>query len=229
MKTLLTVLLISVFALAPAIAQERTVERTVIVRQETDFFSLRVGTWFPKDKEKEFSTNNISAQQIDQSQAIGIDFTYRYPMGRPLYFDFSMSGWYSTYSFKYRDILQFPSDVQEADAWAVIIPITVGISINPLPDNPLQPYAQIGVGAYVGTSGDTQYKGMPATKVTTKDDKTLVSFGGFFGAGLDFFLTPSFAVSLGGKYHLVTFKEELLTKQKDFTGLQVLLGITTRI
>ncbi|MBL0177166.1 MAG: outer membrane beta-barrel protein [Ignavibacteria bacterium] len=229
MKTLLTVLLISVFALAPVIAQERTVERTVIVRQETDFFSLRVGTWFPKDKEKEFSTNNISTQQIDQSQAIGLDFTYRYPMGRPLYFDFAISGWYSTYNFKFREIINDPAVVQEADAWVVIVPVTVGISINPLPDNPLQPYAQIGIGGYFGTSGRSEYQVANTVKTTTKYDKTLIAFGGFVGLGLDFFITPSFALSLGGKYHIVTFDEEFLTRQKDFTGLQVLLGITTRI
>ncbi|MBL0177173.1 MAG: outer membrane beta-barrel protein [Ignavibacteria bacterium] len=119
--------------------------------------------------------------------------------------------------------------MQEADAWVVIVPVTVGISINPLPDNPLQPYAQIGIGGYFGTSGRSEYQVANTVKTTTKYDKTLIAFGGFVGLGLDFFITPSFALSLGGKYHIVTFDEEFLTRQKDFTGLQVLLGITTRI
>jgi outer membrane protein W len=227
MRTLFLTLLIAGAVAASALAQERT----IVIREatQTDFFSVRAGVWFPKDAEKKFTFANAEDQSIDQSQALGLDFTYRYPMGRPLYFDFSFSGWYSTYAFKYTDILKYPSDIQQADAWVVVVPVTVGISVNPLPNGPLQPYAQAGVGLYAGICGTTEYKGMPATTTTHKENKTVVSFGGYFGAGLDFFITPAFGVSLGGKYQVIEFKEELLTKQKVFTGLQILFGVTTRL
>jgi hypothetical protein len=226
-------MLLSLFIAGAVAASAFAQERTVVIREatQTDFFSVRAGVWFPKDAEKKFTFANAEDQSIDQSQALGLDFGYRYPMGRPLYFDFSFSGWYSTYAFKYTDLLKYPSDVQQADAWVVVVPITVGISVNPLPTGPLQPYAQAGVGLYAGISGTTEYKGLGpgATTSTHKEDKTLTAFGGYFGAGLDFFITPAFGVSLGGKYQIIEFKEELLTKQKVFSGLQILFGVTTRM
>ncbi len=213
-------------------AQDRTERTTVIVSEDLkqDYFSIRFGAWFPRDVEKTFtqqSAENIP-QTIDQSQAIGLDFHYRYEIGWPLLFDFSIGGWYSTYAFKALETLSSPSLVQEADAWVAIAPITAGLSVNPLPKgNPLQPYATAGIGAYVGVSGTSDViVGRPGTH---SDDKTLVAFGGYAGVGLAFMLTRGFGLDIGVKYQFVSFKEEMFTKQKDFTGLQILAGITTRL
>ena len=227
MKHAVLFLLAGLVAVGSAAAQERTI---IVQHDRTlDYFSVRVGLWFPKDVEKTFSTNNISEQQVDQSQAIGLDFHYRYDIGRPLLFDFSVGGWYSSYAFKYREVIQDPALVQEADSWVALVPITLGLSVNILPENPIQPYIGAGVGGYVGISGTTQYVGYNPVRTKHSEDKTLFAFGGYVSAGVDLFISPAFGFNLGAKYQLVTFKEILLTQQKDFTGLQVLAGITTRI
>ena len=226
MKRILFLLLAGLFFAGVTQAQDRTI---VIQNKTLDYFSIRVGVWFPKDLEKQFSTNNVSLQQVDQSQAIGFDFHYRYDIGRPLMFDFSVGGWYSSYVFKYREVIQDPSLVQEANAWAAVVPITLGLSINLLPETPIQPHVGAGIGGYVGTSGTTEYVGINPVRTKFTADKTLFTFGGYVEASVDLFVSPAFGFNIGAKYQIVNFKEELLTKQKVFSGVQLLVGITTRI
>jgi len=223
-------------ALLPIItyAQDNTSRTEIIIKKEKeklDYLSIRVGTWFPKDKEQGFQFKDVSynnaKSSIDQSQALGLDFHYRNSLGSQLFVDFSVSGWYSTYSFKFNETLADPSLAQEASSWVVVVPITLGLSLNPLPDNPVQPYAMAGIGAYVGVTGREVTVNGQGRHIT--EDKSKVALGGYIGAGLDFFLTPGFGLSLGLKYQLVKFDEAMFTQQKDFTGLQVLLGITSAL
>ncbi|MBI5646874.1 MAG: outer membrane beta-barrel protein [Ignavibacteriae bacterium] len=227
MKTAVYTLVLAAMLAGSSLAQERTV---VVERgRSLDLFSVRAGLWFPKDHEKTFTNDNIDKQQIDQSQAVGLDFHYRYDIGRPLTFDFSLGGWYSSYAFKFSEQINDPALVQEADAWAAIVPITVGLSVTVIPEGPIQPFAGAGVGGYVGVSGTTEIVGLQPLRTKHNKDKTLFAFGGYVHAGVDFFITPAFGINLTGKYQVVTFKEYLFTMQKEFTGLQVLAGITTRL
>jgi hypothetical protein len=213
-------------------AQEK-VERTEIVIQEkqrfTNYYEIRIGAWFPKDMEKEFTVPETNAEvtgTIDQSLALGLDFHFRKELSRPLFFDLALQGWYSSYGWEVRNI---PGNLQQyvkhADAWAAVVPLTIGLSVTPLPDNPIQPYAMGGIGLYAGITGITYDVNANQTYARHKDDKELFSFGGYLGAGLDFLFLPKFGVSVAGKYQFCKFKEQLYTGQQDFQGLQLMLGI----
>ena len=116
-------------------------------------------------------------------------------------------------------------NLQNADSWAVLIPITVGVSVAPLGNGPIQPYAMAGVGAYVGISGlqRTTY----ANKTTHDKSLQKVTFGGYLGAGIDILLSQKFGISVAGKYTLMKFSEPMYTQQEDFTGLQLMAGFVT--
>jgi opacity protein-like surface antigen len=231
MKNIVTMLCLIAMATA-AFAQE-TQRTELIVKHEYDyksFYAVRFGFWFPKDKEQSFAANNVSTAQIkediNQSQAFGLDFHFRKEVSKPLSLDFALQIWYTTYEVNFEQITADPDNVlRNVDSWAVIIPITAGLSVAPLPDGPIQPYAMAGIGAYIGISG---------LQRTTYGDKTThdksiqkVAFGGYIGAGLDIFLTERFGISLAGKYTIVKFSEQMYTQQMDFTGLQLMLGFAT--
>lgn len=211
-------------------------ESRVTVVDEThgrDYFSFHVGAWFPKDVEKEFTFDDVALpkanSQIDQSQALGLDFHYRSEMGHPLYYDFSAGAWYSSYDVKPTALVGDLGQLQDATSWAVLVPLTLGLSFNVLPDNPIQPYAMAGLGAYVGITGREVHFLPNSQRINRDETRTLVRFGWYFGAGADFFLAPRFAISLAAKYQFLEYQEALYTQQKNFTGLQVLLGFTTRL
>ncbi len=210
-----------------ALSQQRA---EIVVVQETkpkDYFSIRLGAWFPKDFEKTFSYDSGTVEgAIDQSQAIGIDFHYRNKVMPQLFFDFSASGWYSSYSFKGTDIITKPELVKEADSWVAIAPFTIGLSFNPLPDTPVQPYLMAGLGAYVAITG-RNYQLVSGTKYDDHD--TYAAFGFFFGAGVDAFLSPTFGLSLGAKWQFIEYDQRMYTQQSDFTGLQVTLGVVSAL
>ncbi|MDH7515036.1 MAG: hypothetical protein QHI48_04050 [Bacteroidota bacterium] len=230
----------SVFLLLCVSLLAQETQRTTVVRERVkqDIFSIRVGAWFPRDVERSFALQDANAgnidQTIDQSQALGIDFQYRYEIIRPVLFDISVGGWYSSYAFRLNQlpVNPTPSLTREADAWVVVIPVTAGLSVNPLPqESSLQPFLCVEGGAYVGVSGTTEWKYDPSSaELRSKNtgDKTLIAFGGAAGAGVDLFLGRSLGVGVAAKYHVVTFKEPLLTQQKDFTGLQIQIGLTMR-
>lgn len=217
---------------AAALAQN---DRVVVVDEthKRDHFSIRVGAWFPKDTEKEFTFDDASFSKadsrIEQSQALGLDFHYRSEVGHPLYFDFAAGAWYSSYDFSPSTLAENPAKLQDAASWAVIVPLTLGASFTVLPDNPIQPYAMAGIGAYVGFSERSLgfEFGRTDGMVSKKENKTLVRVGWYFGAGVDFYISRSFAFSLAAKYTSLKYQEKLYTQQQDFTGLQVSLGFTT--
>ncbi len=221
-----------VIAHTSAVAQS---DRVVVVDEtyKRDHFSIRAGVWFPKDTEKDFTFNDVSFNKIDaridQSQALGLDFHYRSEVGHPLYFDFSAGGWYSSYDFKPNTLLENPDKIQDAASWAVIVPLTIGASFTVLPDNPIQPYVMAGAGAYVAyTERSLGFEfGSRTGLVSKKEEKTLVRFGWYFGAGVDFYIARSFALSLGAKYAFLEYQEPLFTQQTNFNGLQISLGFTT--
>lgn len=224
MKRLLFMLLLGVFVASSANAQDRRITR---FEREPNYLAFRIGAWFPKDQEKEFTFNDITYEnaksQIDQSQAIGLELEYQNLIAFPLFLDFSIGGWYSTYSFKFTEILQNPSDIRQSSSWAVVMPVTLGLAFHPLPRNPIQPYVMVGAGASFGFSG------MTVEHFELKDsdeNRNDIVFGWFAGAGFDFLFSPSLGASLGVKYNSVKFDEPLLTQQQDFTGLSISLGIS---
>ncbi len=208
-------------------AQENdtTVERHEIIVLEVpqDYFTIRFGVWYPKDMEKTWAGAEDLKTDVKQSQAVGLDFHYRKNIGRPLFFDMSVSGWYSTYDFELLDQTSNLEIVRDASSWAAIIPVTIGLSATPFPENPIQPYAMVGIGGYIAVHGvnRTPYD----MRESNEETDVAFAFGGYFGAGLDFLFTPGFGASLGLKYHLLQYKKRLFTQQKNFNGLQVQLGI----
>lgn len=231
MKKLLTVFCLVLLG-ATAYAQEKTQRTEVVVKREydyTNYYAMRFGFWIPKDREKVFTSGELTydaaKSEVNQS-AFGLDFHFRREIGRPLFLDFALQIWYSNYEFKFTEILGNPdSTLRSADGWAVLIPLTAGVSVAPIPDGPIQPYAMGGVGAYFAISGlqRTTY----GDKTTHDKNMQKVAFGAYLGLGLDIFFTPKFGISIAGKYQFLSFTEPLYTQQKDFTGPQIMIGFAT--
>ncbi len=238
MKTVTSLFLLVLLATASLHAQQdkpRDDRTTIVVQQDEqlkqNYYSMRVGAWFPKDWEKDFKVNDVSINDadgdIDQSQALGLDFHFRRNVGRPLFVDLAVSGWYSSYTYKLRNTaLIDPDKILSADSWVVIIPVTVGLSVAPLPDNPIQPYAMAGLGAYFGLTGRSL---QISERNELNDDDTHIQFGWYFGAGLDFLFSPEFGISVAAKYQMIEYKEEMFTGQKDFSGVQAMAGIVLKL
>ncbi len=234
MKKLLAITLLLVVAAGSISAQQerQQKETRVIIKQEkerTGFYTIRFGAWWPEDQEKEFRIGeNLYDQtdaQIEQSQALGLDFHFRKMMTHPMYFDVSAGAWYTSYTFDFKEaVSNIEEEFENVDAWAVIVPVTLGLSVQPLPpETPIQPYAMVGIGAYVGITGRDLL--LVSNDNRSDDTKSYVRLGYYFGAGLDFLFADSFGISIGAKYQFLEFQELLYTQQKDFTGLQATIGI----
>jgi opacity protein-like surface antigen len=229
------IMVVAVTQLAAQQDQPRDDRTTIVIQQDQpekqNYYSIRAGVWFPKDWEKGFKFKDVSINEaegdIDQSQALGLDFHYRRNLGRPVYVDLAVSGWYSSYTYKLRSTsIPTAEKILNADSWVVIVPVTLGLSIAPLPDNPFQPYAMVGGGAYFGLTGRSL---QISERNELNEDDSHIRFGWYFGLGLDFFLTSEFGISAAAKYQNLEFEEELFTGQKDFTGIQAQLGIVLKM
>ncbi|MFZ1730149.1 MAG: outer membrane beta-barrel protein, partial [Bacteroidota bacterium] len=154
------------------------------------------------------------------------DLHFRNQAAHPLYMDLSVGAWYTKNNFERNtDLTNF--DLKKAETWAVIIPVTIGVSVAPLPDNPIQPYAMAGLGAYIGISGRDDI--MQLSEQNKSASETVVAFGYYLGAGLDFMFAETFGISVGAKYQFIEFKDPLKTGQKNLTGLQASVGIAMMI
>lgn len=235
MKRVITAMVVFVLVSGVAFAQERDTqgETRIVIEQEKpqkqNYYSVRFGLWFPKDEAKGFNfEGNLIDEtdgKIDQSQAMGLDFHFRKNIGSPLYTDLSVGAWYTTYEFSV-DEATSNGLLREADVWAFIVPITLGLSIAPLPDNPVQPYAMAGLGAYLAFTGRELLR---LSDQNVNDTETHIRFGFYLGAGLDLMLAETFGISVGAKYQFLEFEEPLFTGQKDFTGLQASIGVAMKI
>ncbi|MBR9979378.1 MAG: outer membrane beta-barrel protein [Bacteroidetes bacterium] len=235
MNRVFTTILVLLLGSGVAFAQEREgqSETRIVLEQEKpqkqNYYSVRFGLWFPEDEAKgfNFEGNLIDETEgkIDQSQAMGLDFHFRKNIGSPLYTDLSVGGWYTTYQFSIDEVTS-NGLLREADAWALIVPITIGLSIAPLPDNPVQPYAMAGLGAYVAFTGRELLR---MSDQNVNDTETFIRFGFYLGAGLDLMLAEAFGISVGAKYQFLEFDEPLFTGQKNFTGLQASIGVAMKI
>ncbi|MCB2203686.1 outer membrane beta-barrel protein [bacterium] len=238
MKRSLAVILLLLLVTGSVLAQEKKTEKqetNIRIEQtkeeKSNYYTVRFGAWFPKDEEKAFNYNNNLIEETgdfaDQSQALGLDFHFRRNVGRPLFFDASASVWYTTTDFNFSNVTSNPDEIQDASTWSIILPITVGLSVAPLPDNPIQPYAMAGVGAYFG------FTGRDITRVSNQnepdDTETYIRFGFYLGAGLDFLFAEDFGISAGAKYQFIKFDDPLFTGQTDLTGLQATIGFVMRV
>ncbi len=235
MKKAVAVVLLIVLAGSYAVAQQRekTGDTKVIIKNEEvrkhNYYSIRVGAWFPKDKEKGLTfEDNIYDEtkgKVEQSQAIGLDLHFRNQAAHPLYVDLSVGAWYTKNNFELNQTAT-QLDLKKAETWAVIVPLTLGVSVAPLPENPVQPYAMAGIGAYFGITGEDLTQVSDQNKSASD---TYIRFGFYLGAGFDFMFAETFGVSVGAKYQFLEFKDALKTGQKDFTGLQASIGIAMMI
>jgi len=222
-------LFLAVLLLAPVMRAQDTsnVARIEIVTQQQpvklkNFYTIRGGLWFPKDMEKEFTINDITYDgTADRSQAFGLDFHFRNNVGHPLYFDVSISGWFSSYDYTKTQQIEEVETIQDVTSWTAVIPITFGLSVSTPVESPVIVYGMGGIGGYVALTG---------LDITgdKQENQVFVRFGAFFGAGADFMLSPGFGISIGAKYQFIEFQYETYTGQKDFTGLQAQLGVALR-
>lgn len=195
--------------------------------------SFRFGFWYPKDKELPFrNIEKIGLEefkaQLELSQAFGLDFHIRNRIFHPLYFDFSFSGWFSQYKYKVTEEQPDSSNLLSMNSWALVLPITAGVSVTLLPDNPIHPYFTAGGGAYVAFESRT-YTPVSFREFVDDDTDVLFAFGAYAGAGVDILFSRSFGLSVGLKYQIVKFKEKLFSGQQDLTGVQILAGIVTNL
>jgi opacity protein-like surface antigen len=237
MKRFLAVMLLMVFAAGTVSAQDGTKKTETEIRieqtkeEKDNFYTVRFGAWFPKDEEKTFNHNGNLIDEtdalVDESQALGLDFHFRRNVGSPLFFDVSVSGWYTQTEFNFDETINNPDLIKSADAWSVVVPVTIGLSVAPLPDNPFQPYAMAGAGAYLGITGRDILR--VSNENEPDDTETYVRFGFYLGAGFDFLFADEFGISAGVKYQFIEFQDALFTGQKDMTGLQFTVGFVMKV
>lgn len=237
MKKALAVVLLMLLAAGISTAQDKSGGETKIVIQQQqevrqDYYTVRVGAWFPKDKEQGVKLDDIAFNKadgaIDEAQALGFDFHFRKNIGSPFYSDLSVGGWYTSYQFNPN--ADYVGVLEQYDAWTVIVPVTIGLSVAPLPDNPIQPYAGAGIGLYVAFTGHDDLQVSEENEVPD-DTESYIRFGYYVHAGLDFMLSGSFGISVGAKYQFIEFDKDkpLFTGHTNFTGLQALVGVAMMI
>lgn len=238
-KAIAVALLVTVVCGVAAAQQEKKGGETRVVIEQVqekkhNYYSVRVGAWFPKDKEQGVQLDDIAINKtegaIDESQALGVDFHFRKNIGHPFYTDLSAGAWYSSYEFK-SNALQTAFD--EYKAWTLIVPVTLGLSVAPLPENPVQPYAMVGLGAYFAFTSHDPLQVSEENELPDDTD-TYIRFGYFAGLGVDFLLAETFGISAGVKYQFIKFDDldgnkTLFTGQKDLTGLQATIGVVMMI
>lgn len=238
MKRALAVVLLMTFAAGVAPAQDKAGGETkIVIQQEQEkrlnYYSVRVGAWFPKDKEQGVKLDDVAFNKtqgaIDEAQALGVDFHFRKNIGTPFYSDLSVGGWYTTYKFNPNE--DFTLFTQQYDAWTVIVPVTIGLSVAPLPENPIQPYAGVGLGLYIAFTGHDAFQISQDNESVPDDTESYIRFGYYGMAGIDFMLTESFGLSAGVKYQFIEFDEDkpLFTGHTNFTGLQATVGVAMTI
>jgi hypothetical protein len=210
----------------------RTIEIVVgVQRIFTNLMSFSAGLWLPKDAEKNLTFRDLNFDEsnavIKQSQAYGGEIHFRGKMSFPLYFDFAASGWYSTYDLTPKTVDATPADtVRSANAWVLIAPAQFGLSLTLFSGLPVEPYINAGAGVAFGISSlnvETR-----ASEIN-EDEKTDVRFAWYLGAGADVFLGRDVAITVSAKYQVLSFKEAMWTGQTDFSGVQLLAGLTYRL
>lgn len=205
-------------------------EYVIVLRsaQPVDFLDIRGGVWSPKDAEKEFTLDNVVQQgTIDQAQAFGIDFHHHAHLGGPLFGDFTLGVWYSSYRFNSSADAFGPKDVAKSESWAVIFPAHLGLSFAPFHHMFISPYVAVGIGGAGAVSSFSDYNSDNAT--VNDDNDFQAAFAATFGAGVNLFITRGFGISIGARYELLKFKKALFTRQQDLSGLQLLVGFSQRM
>ncbi|MCP4712631.1 MAG: hypothetical protein GY869_28735 [Planctomycetes bacterium] len=110
---------------------------------------------------------------------------------------------------------------------ALVYPLGVGLGYFPLaprPDQAIQPFVVAGGSLVIGTEtiSTTGYSphigGFYGLQSESRE-----ALGWYAGAGFDWVLGRSFALSAMGKYQYAKFSKELVGV-KDFSGAQILIG-----
>ena len=221
MKNIIVILAISLLSISNLFSQEQTYRGT---NPPSDYYSFRVGLWYPKDSKREYeiSEGTTLKGEVDQSQAFGFDLHYRYTVGRPMFTDFSLGAWYSTYDLK--NAQTSLSSITEVSAYTLFVPLTFGVSISPLTETPVHPYAMLGGGLYLAFTGRKEAK----REAQLEDSKTFGHLGWYVGLGCDVMLSPAFGISAAVKYHAIEFQTMLATQQKNLSGPQVQVGVSIK-
>jgi hypothetical protein len=209
-------------------------EYVIVLRmaQPVDFLDIRGGVWSPKDAEKAFTWKDVELKgAIDQAQAYGIDFHHHAHLGGPLFGDFTLGVWYSSYTFSSETDVIRPGELARSESWAVVFPAHLGLSFAPFHHMFVSPYIAVGVGAAGAVSSITNYG--PSNARLPGDDgennKFVAALAATFGAGVNLYITRGFGISIGARYELLKFKEALYTNQQDLSGLQLLVGFSQRM
>lgn len=209
-------------------------EYVIVLRtaQPVDFLDIRGGVWSPKDVEKSFTWKDVELKgAIDQAQAYGIDFHHHAHLGGPLFGDFTLGVWYSSYTFSTSADVVRPDELVKSESWAVVFPAHLGLSFAPFHHMFVSPYVAVGIGGAGAVSSITNY-GLSNARLKGddgEDNKFVAALAATFGAGVNLYIARGFGISIGARYELLKFREALYTNQQDLSGLQLLVGFSQRM
>ena len=180
-----------------------------------------------QDHDRVMSCEDIETEYvrvISSSTAFHMEFFYLYNIKGPLYLDLSMGG---VSRGDIRINYQTQTEYETGIGTALVYPVGVGLGYFPLaqkPDQAIQPFVTAGGSLIIGTetissSGYSPYLG----NFYGLQSESREALGWYAGAGFDWVLGRSFALSFIGKYQYAKFSKELVGV-KDFSGAQILIG-----
>ena len=198
------------------------------------YVALRPGLWLTGDAGlQSTTTTTVGDETIDNKHGggFGVDVHYSGSMGYDLYWDMALACWYSSNDStitRRRINIQGDSGVVTRSAYSVIFPFTLGISYYFPSPIFLKPYAGVGFGVFASYTSkirdESSFGAIPFTSHTS-DEKYQATFGGFVNVGSKLAMSPTFGLDLSVKYVFGSFSEPLYSGVKNFSGLQVSLGL----
>ena len=172
---------------------------------------FRAGFWNMGSNSKFLTYINDNGQEYVETGGVGGWLTFVSRTSDYMTFELNLGGFGKVLT----ENMHFIDE--EVDVTAVV-PILLGIQrefLHVSNNSDLRPYLSFGGGPYWITNV------IEDESADREEVITSVEPGLYFGGGLNFFLSPQFAITFDGKYHLVDFETE-----HEISGLEVGLGIT---
>ena len=182
----------------------------------------RLGPWLADGLTESIETETVKVSS--SSVAFHIEFFYEYNLAGPLYLDVNFGA-------VSRGDIRVETESQNGYFSAIgsagVYPFGIGLKIYPLAANrtlSLQPFVSAGGSLLVGTETLSFIGGDNVVgNYVGYGSESREALGWYGGGGVTWILGQSFALSFLGKYQHAKFSEELVG-QKDFSGVQILVG-----
>ena len=187
-----------------------------------NLIGVRLGPWLADGLTTDIKTEYVRV--VSSSTAFHLELFYLYNLKGPLFLDLNFGG---VSRGDIRINYQTETEYESGFGTAMVYPLGIGLGFVPLatrPNQAIQPFVTAGGSLVIGTetissSGYSPYLG----NFIGIQSESREALGWYAGAGLDWLLGRSFALSFICKYQYAHFGEELVGV-KEYSGTQILVG-----